>query len=368
MIDTQDQGKERQRSVLPLTGQLRGYNAITLASITKDELSEDLSESGLLLDVDEIYQRIVVWRQDNGFDIINFAQIEVLEDWAGGPNTDLETPSSDSNSSNVVQESKTRNILSYPKSDLNSNLDTEPGSSKFSTSYSKTGNYSNIVWLPGKSCSKKLPNAIYLGVKTDPCQLDIIEENVSDSVVPLNVNQISTDLETVVPPRSVSPQKAKTYVKPTAGATQSPSVAERNSVSDSLQQPISPFSPSQLVSLLESSITGKSLLERSNQGEFSSQSQKELVGIIAEYHLSLGIKSTEDVLDTYATSIVLLFKQEKKESYFIRRCGGKRNPGGKIYNKIFNLKQKRAIREKSEEARQSKKTETQFRSDSGCGR
>lgn len=44
-----------------------------------------------------------------------------------------------------------------------------------------------------------------------------------------------------------------------------------------------------------------------------------------------------------------------KESYFIPRCGGKRNPGGKIYNKIFNLKQKRAVRERSEEERQSKK-------------
>lgn len=79
-----------------------------------------------------------------------------------------------------------------------------------------------------------------------------------------------------------------------------------------LQRVGNSFGPNQLLSLLESSITGKSLLERSKQGDFSSQSQKELVGIVAEHHLSLGIKTTEDALNDYATAIVLLFKQEKK--------------------------------------------------------
>lgn len=73
------------------------------------------------------------------------------------------------------------------------------------------------------------------------------------------------------------------------------------------------FGPDQLVALLESSITGKSLLERAKQDDFSTHSQKELVGIVAEHHLSLGIKTTEDTLDNYATAIVLLFKQEKKD-------------------------------------------------------
>lgn len=81
-----------------------------------------------------------------------------------------------------------------------------------------------------------------------------------------------------------------------------------------LQRVAVPFGPDQLRTLLESSITGQSLFDRSTQGEFSSQSQKELVGILAEYHLSLGIKTTEDVLHNYATAIVLLFKQEKKVS------------------------------------------------------
>lgn len=78
------------------------------------------------------------------------------------------------------------------------------------------------------------------------------------------------------------------------------------------QRTVVPFCPNLLLSLLESSETGKSLLKRSKEGEFTIKSQKELTGIIAEYHLSLEIETTEAVLDEYASSIVLLFRQEKK--------------------------------------------------------
>lgn len=43
----------------------RGYDAAKLVTVTKDELSDDLSESGLNFNVDEIYQRLFVWRQES---------------------------------------------------------------------------------------------------------------------------------------------------------------------------------------------------------------------------------------------------------------------------------------------------------------
>lgn len=74
------------------------------------------------------------------------------------------------------------------------------------------------------------------------------------------------------------------------------------------------FGPRELKSLLLSSETGKALLKRALNGPLSVKSQKELAGIIADHHLSLKIQATHEALDCYASSISLLFRQERKVS------------------------------------------------------
>ncbi|KXJ62527.1 hypothetical protein RP20_CCG026252 [Aedes albopictus] len=277
----------------------RGYDAAKLVTVTKDELSDDLSESGLNFNVDEIYQRLFVWRQESGFEIISFAQVEVLEDWSGHEPVETDGETDPDNSSSDTRAS----VIFRGESSGTQKPDLEPDEPENGTSSAEN---------PAPLCtSTRTPTT-----ETPQAKVELPPEAIPQSSGP----SVSVGISSVRPPRA--------------------------SIS---------FGPDQLVALLESSITGKSLLERAKQDDFSTHSQKELVGIVAEHHLSLGIKTTEDTLDNYATAIVLLFKQEKKESYFIPRSGGKRNPGGKLYNRIFNLKQKRATREKFEESRRTKK-------------
>lgn len=70
------------------------------------------------------------------------------------------------------------------------------------------------------------------------------------------------------------------------------------------------FSVQILVELLNRTITGKEILKRGARGPLSNESQRELVGIIADYHNSLGIAVKEEVLRDYSEAIITQFKHE----------------------------------------------------------
>ncbi|XP_058448853.1 uncharacterized protein LOC131428827 [Malaya genurostris] len=110
----------------------------------------------------------------------------------------------------------------------------------------------------------------------------------------------------------------------------------------------SEFSPDFLTTLLNRTLTGQKILQRAKLAPLSNTSQNELCNIVAEYHLNLGRVTTEHFLNVYAEAIICLLDYEIKEDYFIPRKGDKKNPSGKLYNKITNLKQKRRNREKAE--------------------
>lgn len=78
------------------------------------------------------------------------------------------------------------------------------------------------------------------------------------------------------------------------------------------------FGPNALVSLLGKTVVGKQILERSNLGPLSKNSQRELVNIIAEYHCELGLPTTKELLRQYADAIVIQFKYESKVSFRLR--------------------------------------------------
>ncbi|XP_055543334.1 uncharacterized protein LOC129728887 [Wyeomyia smithii] len=109
------------------------------------------------------------------------------------------------------------------------------------------------------------------------------------------------------------------------------------------------FSPNVLTVLLNATEEGKDILQKSSFGELSEAKQLSLADIIAKYHLAKEKKLRSDDLERYASAITSLFKFERKESYYLPRGGDRRNHGGKIINKIGNLKQKKRKLEEREE-------------------
>ncbi|XP_062715110.1 uncharacterized protein LOC109622138 [Aedes albopictus] len=110
------------------------------------------------------------------------------------------------------------------------------------------------------------------------------------------------------------------------------------------------FTPERLEALLSSTLTGQDIRKRGASGPLSTDSQRELVQILTEHHCNAGKRAKEECLAEYAECIVALFKYEKAETYYIPRAGGRKNPGGKLYNKIVNSRQKAAKRKLREEA------------------
>ncbi|XP_058820798.1 uncharacterized protein LOC131682991 [Topomyia yanbarensis] len=116
--------------------------------------------------------------------------------------------------------------------------------------------------------------------------------------------------------------------------------AEDFSQNDDRTEPASElFTPKFLLKLLEQTETGKDILERAKLGELSDAKQLQLAGIIARHHLTLKKKLSSEDLQTYSLAVITLFKSERKENYYLPRGGDRKNPGGKIANKIGNLKQ-----------------------------
>ncbi|XP_062565876.1 uncharacterized protein LOC134228112 [Armigeres subalbatus] len=109
------------------------------------------------------------------------------------------------------------------------------------------------------------------------------------------------------------------------------------------------FSVDILVQILNKTVTGKDILKRGDRGPLSNESQRELVAIIADYHNTLGIAIKEEILRDYGEAIVARFRQETLDTYFIPRSGRRKNHGGKLYNRITNLKQKISKRANREE-------------------
>ncbi|XP_065073049.1 uncharacterized protein LOC135697363, partial [Ochlerotatus camptorhynchus] len=115
------------------------------------------------------------------------------------------------------------------------------------------------------------------------------------------------------------------------------------------------FTPRILLQLLQNTEEGKDIIKYANISELSEAKQLELAGIIAKYHLNTKSKLHTEDLEIYALAVTSLFKHEQKENYFIQRSGDRKNHGGKITNKIGNLKQRKRKRETKENEYQTNK-------------
>ncbi|XP_055590763.1 uncharacterized protein LOC129742851 [Uranotaenia lowii] len=132
-----------------------------------------------------------------------------------------------------------------------------------------------------------------------------------------------------------------------------PSCFEKDSGKISTHRAL-PLTPEVLLRLLRETEGGLNIIKRSACGLLSAESRKELLGIIVDYHLKLGIRTDESVLQDYTAAILaaLPFEKAIEKQYFIPRGGRKKNPGGQLYNLISNTRQKRAKRARIEDIHQ----------------
>lgn len=142
------------------------------------------------------------------------------------------------------------------------------------------------------------------------------------------------------PQKSVTKERAKENVSPNVRASTEHALVESNGRAE--------LTPKLLREILEQSIIGQDIIDRASKGVLSEGRQLELSQIVAEWHLAHRKKLYEENLRSYAQVITLLFRNEKLESYYLPKGGDKKNPGGKIYNKVNTIKSKFRKREKYE--------------------
>ncbi|XP_065081993.1 uncharacterized protein LOC135704454 [Ochlerotatus camptorhynchus] len=260
--------------------------SFTFVVLNELELPEDF------WNIDEIFRRIICWRQKQGYDIIGFTKIEVQESWLQSQELHPSDEEEEEKGEEEEEEEKLDQLDAQDRQaeELPDRLDELQPIASFTKNYSgdiaTTGSSNNGVAAPNTSSGR----------------VEIVtQKNAEDC----------------------------------------PSCLKH-------------FSPTTLSRLLESTVTGKHLLERGARGPLSKDSQKELVAIIADYHCQRGAETTECILGEYVHSITALFKGESKDTYFIAQGGSKKNPGGKLYNRIVNWKQKTAKRKWKEEKHLSK--------------
>lgn len=72
------------------------------------------------------------------------------------------------------------------------------------------------------------------------------------------------------------------------------------------------FGPDKLQQLLETNLTGFSVIERASSGPLSKTSKSELSNLIADYHIANRWKCSEKILRSCAESVKLKFKDENQ--------------------------------------------------------
>ncbi|KAL1376217.1 hypothetical protein pipiens_017024, partial [Culex pipiens pipiens] len=155
-------------------------------------------------------------------------------------------------------------------------------------------------------------------------QLAIINSSQLAQVFTPGIAQATIQSQTAATPQNI-------YYIINGGETEEPQT------SASQRSPL--FTPNLLKTLLTKSLEGLDILDKAKLGELSESRQNKLVKIIAEYHCNQKSKLTKSDLELYTLALTTLLPNEKENTYFIHRGGDRKNHGGKIANKIGNLKQ-----------------------------
>ncbi|XP_058466486.1 uncharacterized protein LOC131439463 isoform X1 [Malaya genurostris] len=109
------------------------------------------------------------------------------------------------------------------------------------------------------------------------------------------------------------------------------------------------LSPSHLRVLLEQTDYGKQILKHATTHKLSDAGQKLVVNTVAQFHLSLGRKTTAEIINDLSDVIICVFPKESKETYYLPKAG-RSNPGGKLFSRINYIKQSERQRANKEAA------------------
>ncbi|XP_062562792.1 uncharacterized protein LOC134226195 [Armigeres subalbatus] len=294
---------------------------IELSQITRDELDQILDSSGSSWNAEEIFRRIITWRQEAGIGIVNFEKVDVIEDWE----------SSESETSGLESEFLTEISGQESLADSNcSGLSPEVQAPAAAVSQSNT-----ITDTPGASTpGASTPGASTPGASTPGASTP-------------GASTPGASTPGAITPGASTPGTSTSGASIPGASVPGPS-ASRSLETSKPKKNYKNFTPDVLVHLLKQTVVGQQILELAAAGPLSSTSQRELVDIIAEYHCASGIPATGEVLKDYGEAITTVFKEETLDSYFVIKGGTKKNPGGKIYNRISNRKQKKAKRTRIE--------------------
>ncbi|XP_065091347.1 uncharacterized protein LOC135712311 [Ochlerotatus camptorhynchus] len=314
---------------------------LALIRVSKDELTNALLTSENISwtqwDVDEIFGRLVRWRQQNGYEIIDFTKVEVEEFWIEEAGEEQQIPveeneevSAEENSQEISREKQVDSCYTntakprVPVAVTASNPQ-EPGKEnkikavKDSNHINSVKSINSLVPLniiPRRVLASGSDNTVSSRTGCLPAVLVDCSSKKTDA-------QISTDISCPQHKKcsdSVESSATETHechlddVQVKLGIANGKKTASEFSVIECSNHH---FTPSILSGLLDSTITGKQIIERGNLGPLTTESQRELVSIIADYHYQKGLQASERILDEYATSITALFKSESKVNLFM---------------------------------------------------
>lgn len=79
-----------------------------------------------------------------------------------------------------------------------------------------------------------------------------------------------------------------------------------------VERPQQRLTPNGLIQLLQTTETGKEIIDRANLAELSEAYQLKLSEVIAKFHISQCKKTTANDLESYSLAVTTLFKSERK--------------------------------------------------------
>ncbi|XP_062537735.1 uncharacterized protein LOC134206071 [Armigeres subalbatus] len=269
----------------------QNFDSSTLINISKDELvallAETRSSEGQTWNIDEIFRRIVSWRQEHGHDIIGFSKVEVEECWL--ESQELITSDAEFSQEQVVV------------------VETSTNHENVSDAQDKEATQDEVV------CQKDSPtqSSVCPEVTSQDCSVIVAmprflnNPSTSNETLPTQIPTATTNSSSDTPSENVNSAANEVHEK----SSNSEIGAEKN---DGCASCSMHFSPATLTRLLDTTVTGKQILQRGSLGLLSKDSQKELVAIVADYHCQRGAETNERVLEEYVNSITALFKGETK--------------------------------------------------------
>ncbi|XP_065084640.1 uncharacterized protein LOC135706888 [Ochlerotatus camptorhynchus] len=307
----------------------------TLINISRDELGESLQSEETEWNINEIFRRLTEWRKANGCGLFTFDEVYVQEEYTQEDDAQEDDAQEDDAQEDDAQEDDAQE-------DDAQEDDAQEDDAQEDDAQEDDAQEDDAQEDDAQEDDAQEDDAQEDDAQEDDAQEDDAQEDdAQEEDVQEEDGQEDDAQEENTPPRGNNqPTDVSDGIKPLFKNPPEP-VDASDKIAPSVQiKVVKRFCVKTLVDLLNTTITGKEILKRGQRGLLSKESQRELVGVIADYHISLGTSLKEESLRDYGEAIVAQFRHETLDTYFVARSGKRKNHGGKLFNRITNLKQK----------------------------